>query len=99
MAAGGSATIFQCVLLFLDPALLSSKLSFYRIAETLPAEVLTALHAPAKPDYPVLGPKDLVNYDAYIFGVPTRYGSFPAQWKVIPDLLPRLLDKITEAES
>lgn len=38
--------------------------------------------APPKPDYPILLPDDLVNFDAFIFGVPTRYGNFPVQWKV-----------------
>jgi multimeric flavodoxin WrbA len=42
------------------------------------------MHAPPKPDFPVFTPADLANYDAFLFGVPTRYGSFPAQWKVIP---------------
>lgn len=53
-----------------------------RIGETLPNEVLTKMHAPAKPDYPIIAPSDLANFDAFIFGVPTRYGNFPAQWKV-----------------
>lgn len=56
-----------------------------RIAETLPQEVLTKMHAPAKPDYPVIAPADLVNYDAFLFGIPTRYGNFPAQWKAFWD--------------
>ena len=55
--------------------------------------------APPKPDYPLFAPDDLTKYDAFVFGVPTRYGSFPAQWKVIPDLPRRLLDKITDADS
>ena len=40
------------------------------------------MYAPAKPDYPILAPADLVKFDAFLFGVPTRYGNFPAQWKV-----------------
>lgn len=40
------------------------------------------MYAPAKPDYPVITPQDLTKYDAYILGVPTRYGNMPAQWKV-----------------
>lgn len=57
------------------------------------------LHAPPKADYPILTPHELPNYDAFLFGVPTRYGSFPAQWKVIPDSPPRLLDKIIETDT
>ena len=53
-----------------------------RIPETLPAEVLTKMHAPPKPDYPIISPSDLTKFDAFLFGIPTRYGNFPAQWKV-----------------
>ena len=56
-----------------------------RIAETLPEEVLAKMHAPAKPNYPVLAPGDLAQFDAVIFGVPTRYGNFPGQWKAFWD--------------
>lgn len=27
----------------------------------------------------------LKEYDAFLFGIPTRYGNFPAQWKVSTD--------------
>ncbi|KAJ5718985.1 NADH-quinone oxidoreductase [Penicillium malachiteum] len=57
----------------------------YQIAETLPEEVLTKMHAPPKPDYPVAQPNDLLQYDAVLFGIPTRYGNFPAQWKTFWD--------------
>ena len=53
-----------------------------RIAETLPEEVLAKMHAPAKPDYPIITPDQHPNFDAFIFGIPTRYGNFPGQWKV-----------------
>lgn len=52
-----------------------------RIPETLPAEVLTKMHAPPKPDYPIISVEELLNFDAFILGVPTRYGNFPGQWK------------------
>ncbi|KAI0263006.1 flavoprotein-like protein [Gloeopeniophorella convolvens] len=57
------------------------KATIYQIAETLPQEVLTKMYAPAKPDYPILAPGDLANFDAFLIGIPTRYGNFPAQWK------------------
>lgn len=56
-----------------------------RIAETLPQAVLTLMHAPAKPAYPIIEPEQLPEFDGYIFGVPTRYGNFPAQWKTFWD--------------
>ncbi|GMF88428.1 unnamed protein product [Aspergillus oryzae] len=43
------------------------------------------MHAPAKKDHPVIAPEDLKNYDAVLFGIPTRYGNFPAQWKAFWD--------------
>lgn len=55
---------------------------FYRIAETLPDEVLTKMYAPPKPAYPVLAPADIANFDAFLMGIPTRFGNFPTQWKV-----------------
>ena len=59
--------------------------TIFQISETLPQEILEKLHAPAKPNYPVIAPADLTKFDAFIFGVPTRYGSFPAQWKTFWD--------------
>ncbi|KAF8609643.1 1,4-benzoquinone reductase [Ceratobasidium sp. AG-I] len=59
--------------------------TIFQIAETLPQEVLTKMHAPEKPAYAVLPPADLVNFDAFLFGIPTRYGNLPAQWKAFWD--------------
>ncbi|KAF3904262.1 hypothetical protein AA313_de0204014 [Arthrobotrys entomopaga] len=57
-----------------------------QIPETLPEEVLAKMHAPAKPAYKtVSSPNELTDYDAFIFGIPTRYGNFPAQWKSFID--------------
>lgn len=54
-----------------------------RIPETLPDNVLQMMHAPPKDsNIPTLDdPKTLEQYDAFLFGIPTRYGNFPAQWK------------------
>ncbi|EGP88107.1 unnamed protein product [Zymoseptoria tritici ST99CH_1E4] len=59
----------------------------YQLPETLPQEVLTKMHAPPKDaNIPVLeDPKTLEQYDAFLFGIPTRYGNFPAQWKTFWD--------------
>jgi NAD(P)H dehydrogenase (quinone) len=59
----------------------------YRIKETLSDDVLSKMHAPPKPtDAKVLeNPDDLLPYDAFLFGIPTRYGNFPAQWKTFWD--------------
>ncbi|KAF9491756.1 flavoprotein WrbA [Pleurotus eryngii] len=57
----------------------------YQVPETLPQEILTKMYAPAKADIPVITPEVLATYDAFIFGIPTRYGNFPAQWKAFWD--------------
>lgn len=45
------------------------------------------MHAPPKPtDVKVLeDPATLTEYDAFLIGIPTRYGNFPAQWKAFWD--------------
>lgn len=59
----------------------------FRVPETLPENVLGMLHAPPKdssiPDFSDI--HKLTEYDAYLFGVPTRYGNMPAQWKAFWD--------------
>ncbi|KAF8157226.1 flavoprotein-like protein [Crassisporium funariophilum] len=57
------------------------KADIYQIPETLTSDVLAKMHAPAKPDYPILTLEKIVEYDAFIFGIPTRYGNMPGQWK------------------
>ncbi|KAJ7063959.1 1,4-benzoquinone reductase [Mycena amicta] len=61
------------------------KVTIYQIPETLPQEVLTKMHAPAKGDYPIIDPDTLATFDAFIMGIPTRYGNFPGQWKAFWD--------------
>ncbi|KAF2968101.1 hypothetical protein GQX73_g5494 [Xylaria multiplex] len=59
----------------------------YQIPETLSSEVLAKMHAPGQSaDIPLLNdPSVLEGYDAFLFGIPTRYGTFPAQWKTFWD--------------
>ncbi|KAK4098628.1 benzoquinone reductase [Parathielavia hyrcaniae] len=59
----------------------------FQVPETLPQEVLEKMHAPAKPtEIEVLDdPAKLEKYDAFLFGIPTRYGNFPAQFKAFWD--------------
>ncbi|KAI1271268.1 quinone oxidoreductase [Xylaria sp. FL0933] len=59
----------------------------YQIPETLSTEVLAKMHAPGQSaDIPLLqDPSVLEGYDAFLFGIPTRYGTFPAQWKTFWD--------------
>ncbi|KAJ3537704.1 hypothetical protein NMY22_g5482 [Coprinellus aureogranulatus] len=50
-----------------------------QVPETLPADVLAKMNAPAKPAYPIATVGTLEEYNAFLFGIPTRYGNFPAQ--------------------
>ncbi|KAH7909280.1 putative 1,4 benzoquinone reductase [Hygrophoropsis aurantiaca] len=59
--------------------------TIYQIQETLSEDILKLVKAPPRPDYPILLPDDMVNFDAFIFGIPTRYGNFPVQWKAFWD--------------
>lgn len=64
-----------------------AEVDIFQIAETLPEEVLAKMYAPPKDsNIPVLGsPSDLEKYDGILFGIPTRFGNFPAQWKAFWD--------------
>ncbi|KAL7620147.1 flavodoxin-like fold protein [Parahypoxylon ruwenzoriense] len=59
----------------------------FQIPETLSQEILTKMHAPGPAaDVPVLSdPATLEAYDGFLLGIPTRYGNFPAQWRVFWD--------------
>lgn len=55
----------------------------FQIPETLSDDILGKMYAPPKADVTVLeDPATLEEYDAMLIGIPTRYGNFPAQWKV-----------------
>ena len=61
--------------------------TLFQVEETLSDEVLAKMHAPPKPtDVQVLSdPAQLEEFDAFLLGIPTRYGNFPAQWKAFWD--------------
>jgi multimeric flavodoxin WrbA len=40
------------------------------------------MYAAPKKDYPIATLNTLREYDGILFGIPTRYGNFPGQWKV-----------------
>ncbi|KAJ4796710.1 NAD(P)H dehydrogenase (quinone) [Rhynchospora pubera] len=58
----------------------------YRVAETLPQEVLDKMHAPPKDEsIPILTAAELEKADGLLFGFPTRYGAMAAQMKAFFD--------------
>ncbi|VEU19328.1 DEKNAAC100847 [Brettanomyces naardenensis] len=62
-----------------------STAEIFQVPETLPAEILKILHAPARPDYPIATLDSLEKYDGILFGIPTRFGNMPAQLKSFID--------------
>jgi len=63
------------------------QVDLYRVPETLPQEVLAKMHAPEKDSSipEMTDPSTLEQYDAFLMGIPTRYGNFPAQWRAFWD--------------
>ncbi|PCG92144.1 Flavodoxin/nitric oxide synthase [Penicillium occitanis (nom. inval.)] len=59
--------------------------TIYQIEETLSDEELGRMYAPPKPAYPIIYPEQLPEFDAFMLGIPTRFGNFPGQWKVFWD--------------
>lgn len=57
----------------------------FQVQETLSPKILELVKAPPKVNDPIIEPKDLLNYDAFLFGVPTRYGNQPSQWRAFWD--------------
>lgn len=58
-----------------------SQVSIKQVPELMPAEVAAKAGAKPDPDIPMATPGELANYDAIIFGTPTRYGNMAAQMK------------------
>ena len=49
------------------------------------------MHAPAQSeDIGIATPNTMKEYDAFLFGIPTRYGNYSAQWKTFIDSLGQL---------
>lgn len=64
-----------------DASGLALTVDFLQVPEALSEDALRALHAPPKAtDIPLATPQLLCEYDAFLFGVPTRFGAMPAQW-------------------
>ncbi|KAJ9106475.1 flavodoxin-like fold protein [Naganishia cerealis] len=53
----------------------------FQVEETLPESLLKKLNAPPRPNFETATVDTLKEYDAFLFGIPTRYGNFPSQFK------------------
>ncbi|KAI8391080.1 NAD(P)H:quinone oxidoreductase, type IV [Radiomyces spectabilis] len=61
------------------------KTTIFQVQETLSDEVLQKMHVPEKPNLPVIKTEQLTEPDGIIFGIPTRFGTMPAQIKALLD--------------
>lgn len=52
-----------------------------RVPETIPGDVMAAIHAKADQAAPIAQPLELADYDGLLIGTPTRYGNMAAQMK------------------
>ena len=52
-----------------------------RVPELMPAETLAAIHAKTDQPAPLAEPGELGDYDAILFGTPTRFGNMAAQMR------------------
>lgn len=52
-----------------------------RVPETIPGDVLTAIHAKADQGAPIADPNELADYDGLLIGTPTRYGNMAGQMR------------------
>jgi NAD(P)H dehydrogenase (quinone) len=52
-----------------------------RVPELVPDEVAAAAHIKVDQAAPIAAPDELANYDAIIFGTPTRFGNMAAQMR------------------
>ncbi|CDZ98807.1 1,4-benzoquinone reductase-like [Phaffia rhodozyma] len=55
-----------------------AEVTLFQIQETLSEEIRAKMHAAPKLDIPVITPKDLPQFDGFLFGFGTRYGRAPA---------------------
>ena len=87
---GGKADIFQLSFFYRTKSsvytnFFKKKFFFvgsYRVPETLSDEILIKMSAVKQQDFPIANLETLTEYDAFLFGVPTRFGNMPAQIKV-----------------
>ncbi len=56
-----------------------------RVPETMQSEALAAIHAKTDQAAPVATPGELADYDAVIFGTPTRFGNMCGQMRTFLD--------------
>ncbi len=58
-----------------------TEVTIKRVPEVMPKELLESLHAKVDQDAPVATVDELADYDAIVFGTPTRFGNMAGQMR------------------
>ena len=58
-----------------------TEVTIKRVPETMPDDVIKAIHAKTDQQAPIASPDELADYDAIIFGTPTRFGNMAGQMR------------------
>lgn len=62
-------------------SVVGTQVDIKRVPETVSADVLASMHAKTEQRAVEASPDDLANYDAIIFGTPTRFGNMSGQMR------------------
>src|SRR5438045_9254473 len=62
-----------------------AEVTVMRVPETIPPDKAAAIGVKVDQQAPVATPDDLANYDAIIFGTPTRFGNMAGQMRTFLD--------------
>jgi NAD(P)H dehydrogenase (quinone) len=62
-------------------SVVGSTVALKRVPETMPAETVAAIHGKLDQKAPEADPDELANYDAILFGTPTRFGNMAGQMR------------------
>ncbi|WP_436395398.1 NAD(P)H:quinone oxidoreductase [Acidithiobacillus ferriphilus] len=62
-------------------SVVGTQVDIKRVPETVSADVLASMHAKTEQRAMEASPDDLANYDAIIFGTPTRFGNMSGQMR------------------
>lgn len=66
--------------------LAGGKADLYKVEELFPQEVLNQTNGiSGLEDIPIVTHRVLEDYDAFLFGIPTKFGTLPAQWSAFWD--------------
>src|SRR5699024_11292075 len=59
----------------------NTEVTIKRVPETMPQDVVAAIHAKTEQAAPIASPEELGGYDAIIIGTPTRFGNMAGQMR------------------